>query len=67
MDLRPGERRAHLSSMVRQVLKVSKQRALNLVCELALSGITGRGLFRAWGELQKRRLPRVSAETLTAE
>lgn len=37
------------SAMVQQALKVSKQGALNLVSELGLREITGRGRFRAWG------------------
>jgi Protein of unknown function (DUF1612)/HTH DNA binding domain len=37
------------SSMIQQALKVSKQGALNLVGELALREMTGRGRFRAWG------------------
>ncbi|MGB8818827.1 MAG: RHE_PE00001 family protein [Rhizobiaceae bacterium] len=37
------------SGMVQQALKVSKQGALNLVSELGLREITGRGRFRAWG------------------
>jgi hypothetical protein len=37
------------SGMVQQALKVSKQGALNLVGELGLREMTGRGRFRAWG------------------
>jgi Protein of unknown function (DUF1612)/HTH DNA binding domain len=37
------------SGMVQQALKVSKQGALNLIGELGLREITGRGRFRAWG------------------
>lgn len=37
------------SGMVQQALKMSKQGALNLVGELALREMTGRGRFRAWG------------------
>jgi Protein of unknown function (DUF1612)/HTH DNA binding domain len=37
------------SGMVQQALKVSKQGALNLVDELGLREMTGRGRFRAWG------------------
>jgi hypothetical protein len=37
------------SGMVQQALKVSRQGALNLVAELGLREITGRGRFRAWG------------------
>jgi hypothetical protein len=35
--------------MIRERLKVSKQGALNLVGELSLREMTGRGRFRAWG------------------
>jgi hypothetical protein len=37
------------SGMIQQALKVSKQGALNLVGELGLRELTGRGRFRAWG------------------
>ena len=37
------------SGMIQQALKVSKQGALNLVGELGLREMTGRGRFRAWG------------------
>jgi Protein of unknown function (DUF1612)/HTH DNA binding domain len=37
------------SGMVQEALKVSKQGALNLVGELGLREMTGRGRFRAWG------------------
>lgn len=37
------------SAMVQEALKVSKQGALNLIAELGLREITGRGRFRAWG------------------
>jgi Protein of unknown function (DUF1612)/HTH DNA binding domain len=37
------------SGMIQQALKVSKQGALNLVGELDLREMTGRGRFRAWG------------------
>ena len=37
------------SGMVQQALKVSKQGALNLIGELGLREMTGRGRFRAWG------------------
>lgn len=37
------------TGMVQEVLKVSKQGALNLVGELGLREMTGRGRFRAWG------------------
>jgi Protein of unknown function (DUF1612)/HTH DNA binding domain len=37
------------SGMIQQALKVSKQGALNLVSELGLREMTGRGRFRAWG------------------
>jgi Protein of unknown function (DUF1612)/HTH DNA binding domain len=37
------------SSMIQERLKVSKQGALNLVSELTLREMTGRGRFRAWG------------------
>jgi Protein of unknown function (DUF1612)/HTH DNA binding domain len=37
------------SGMIQQALKVSKQGALNLVDELGLREMTGRGRFRAWG------------------
>ena len=36
------------SGMIQQALKVSKQGALNLVAELNLREMTGRGRFRAW-------------------
>jgi Protein of unknown function (DUF1612)/HTH DNA binding domain len=36
------------SGMIQQALKVSKQGALNLVGELGLRELTGRGRFRAW-------------------
>ncbi len=39
------------SGMIQQALKVSKQGALNLVDELGLREMTGRGRFRAWGLL----------------
>jgi Protein of unknown function (DUF1612)/HTH DNA binding domain len=39
------------SGMIQQTLKVSKQGALNLVGELGLREMTGRGRFRAWGVL----------------
>ena len=39
------------SGTVQQALKVSKQGALNLISELGLREITGRGRFRAWGVL----------------
>jgi len=35
--------------MIQSALKVSKQGALNLVGELGLREMTGRGRFRAWG------------------
>ncbi|MES0150176.1 RHE_PE00001 family protein [Mesorhizobium sp. M0012] len=37
------------TGMIQEVLKVSKQGALNLVGELGLREMTGRGRFRAWG------------------
>jgi Protein of unknown function (DUF1612)/HTH DNA binding domain len=37
------------SGMIQQALKVSKQGALNLISELGLREMTGRGRFRAWG------------------
>ena len=37
------------SGMIQEALKVSKQGALNLVGELDLREMTGRGRFRAWG------------------
>jgi hypothetical protein len=37
------------TGMIQEVLKVSKQGALNLVGELSLREMTGRGRFRAWG------------------
>jgi Protein of unknown function (DUF1612)/HTH DNA binding domain len=37
------------SGMIQETLKVSKQGALNLVGELGLRELTGRGRFRAWG------------------
>jgi Protein of unknown function (DUF1612)/HTH DNA binding domain len=37
------------SGMIQQALKVSKQGALNLVGELGLREMTGRGRYRAWG------------------
>ncbi|RWK45176.1 MAG: DUF1612 domain-containing protein, partial [Mesorhizobium sp.] len=37
------------TGMIQEVLKVSKQGALNLVGELNLREMTGRGRFRAWG------------------
>ncbi|MCO5066772.1 MAG: RHE_PE00001 family protein [Rhizobiaceae bacterium] len=39
------------TSMIQDRLKVSKQGALNLVSELSLREMTGRGRFRAWGVL----------------
>ncbi|WP_280952474.1 helix-turn-helix domain-containing protein [Mesorhizobium sp. WSM3876] len=35
--------------MIQDRLKVSKQGALNLIGELGLREMTGRGRFRAWG------------------
>ncbi|WP_352842715.1 helix-turn-helix domain-containing protein [Mesorhizobium sp. M0933] len=35
--------------MIQERLKVTKQGALNLVGELGLREMTGRGRFRAWG------------------
>jgi Protein of unknown function (DUF1612)/HTH DNA binding domain len=65
MERRLGERRASSrlpdlidlalsrplvsSGMIQQALKVSKQGALNLISELGLREMTGRGRFRAWG------------------
>ena len=37
------------TSMIQDKLKVTKQGALNLVGELGLREMTGRGRFRAWG------------------
>ncbi|RVC59530.1 DUF1612 domain-containing protein, partial [Mesorhizobium sp. M00.F.Ca.ET.038.03.1.1] len=37
------------TGMIQETLKVSKQGALNLVGELSLREMTGRGRFRAWG------------------
>ena len=37
------------TGMIQEALKVSKQGALNLVGELGLREMTGRGRFRAWG------------------
>ncbi|TIW05303.1 MAG: DUF1612 domain-containing protein, partial [Mesorhizobium sp.] len=37
------------TGMIQETLKVSKQGALNLVGELNLREMTGRGRFRAWG------------------
>ncbi len=37
------------TAMIQDTLKVTKQGALNLVGELGLREITGRGRFRAWG------------------
>ncbi|TIM17858.1 MAG: hypothetical protein E5Y69_36030, partial [Mesorhizobium sp.] len=37
------------NGMIQDVLNVSKQGALNLVGELGLREMTGRGRFRAWG------------------
>jgi hypothetical protein len=37
--------------MIQDRLKISKQGALNLVGELSLREMTGRGRFRAWGVL----------------
>ncbi|RVC99235.1 DUF1612 domain-containing protein, partial [Mesorhizobium sp. M7A.F.Ca.ET.027.02.1.1] len=37
------------TGMIQEELKVSKQGALNLVGELSLREMTGRGRFRAWG------------------
>lgn len=37
------------TSMIQEMLKVSTQGALNLVGELGLREMTGRGRFRAWG------------------
>ena len=39
------------TGMIQETLKVSKQGALNLVNELNLREMTGRGRFRAWGIL----------------
>ncbi|RWL17304.1 MAG: DUF1612 domain-containing protein [Mesorhizobium sp.] len=39
------------TGMIQATLKVSKQGALNLVGELSLREMTGRGRFRAWGIL----------------
>ncbi|WP_292428829.1 RHE_PE00001 family protein [Mesorhizobium sp.] len=39
------------TGMIQEVLKVSKQGALNLIGELGLREMTGRGRFRAWGIL----------------
>lgn len=39
------------TGMIQETLKVSKQGALNLVGELGLREMTGRGRFRAWGIL----------------
>ncbi|WP_287074167.1 helix-turn-helix domain-containing protein [Mesorhizobium sp.] len=35
--------------MIQEMLKVSKQGAFNLVGELSLREMTGRGRVRAWG------------------
>ncbi|MER9585877.1 helix-turn-helix domain-containing protein, partial [Mesorhizobium sp. M0276] len=37
------------TGMIQERLKVTKQGALNLVGELGLREMTGRGRFRAWG------------------
>jgi len=37
------------SSMITKELKVSHRAALNLVAELGVREVTGRGSFRAWG------------------
>ncbi|WP_246693756.1 helix-turn-helix domain-containing protein [Mesorhizobium sp. WSM4315] len=37
------------TSLIQDGLKVTEQRALNLVGELDLRQMTGRGNFRAWG------------------
>ena len=37
------------TGLIQETLKVSKQGALNLVGELGLREVTGRGRFRAWG------------------
>ncbi|RVC57687.1 DUF1612 domain-containing protein, partial [Mesorhizobium sp. M00.F.Ca.ET.038.03.1.1] len=37
------------TGMIQEALKISKQGALNLVGELSLREMTGRGRFRAWG------------------
>jgi hypothetical protein len=37
------------TGIIQKTLKVSKQGALNLVAELSLREMTGRGRFRAWG------------------
>ena len=37
------------TGLIQETLKVSKQGALNLVGELGLREMTGRGRFRAWG------------------
>ncbi|WP_342634103.1 helix-turn-helix domain-containing protein [Mesorhizobium tamadayense] len=37
------------TGMIQDRLKVTKQGALNLVGELGLREMTGRGRFRAWG------------------
>ncbi|WP_352991147.1 helix-turn-helix domain-containing protein [Mesorhizobium sp. M1233] len=37
------------TSLIQDKLKVTKQGALNLVGELGLREMTGRGRFRAWG------------------
>ncbi|WP_352991150.1 helix-turn-helix domain-containing protein [Mesorhizobium sp. M1233] len=37
------------TGMIQERLKVTKQGALNLIGELGLREMTGRGRFRAWG------------------
>jgi hypothetical protein len=37
------------TAMIQDRLKISKQGAINLVGELGLREMTGRGRFRAWG------------------
>lgn len=39
------------SSMITKELKVSHRAALNLVAELGVREVTGRGSFRAWGSI----------------
>ena len=39
------------TALIQERLKVSKQGALNVVAELGLREMTGRGRFRAWGIL----------------
>jgi hypothetical protein len=39
------------AGLIAAELKVTQRAALDLVAELGISGVTGRGRFRAWGVL----------------